>query len=238
MAPVAASAAPAAPSADDSTADAVLRALRPVVDGLAATFGAQCEVVLHDYRHPDASVVALAGTVTSRTVGGAMSEIGLEMLARGDTAQDKLNYITRTPDGRTVKSSTLLLRDGSGHVFGSLCVNLDITELRLAAKAMAALVGAVDTAPQATTVFSDDIGEIVTAVIEQEEERLGRPLAHDSRQNRLLVIQALDARGVFRLSRAAQVVAERLGVSRATVYADLGLVRGARRAPDGTRPPD
>ncbi|MGK5642228.1 helix-turn-helix transcriptional regulator [Streptomyces sp. URMC 126] len=221
------------PAGADGTADAVLRALRPVVDGLAATFGAQCEVVLHDYRTPDASVVALAGSVTSRTVGGAMSEIGLEMLARGDTAQDKLNYVTKTPDGRTVKSSTLLLRDGAGHVFGSLCVNLDITELRLAAKAMAALVGTTaDAAPPATTVFSDDIGEVVTAVIAQEEERLGRPLAHDSRQGRLRVIEALDARGVFRLSRSAQVVAERLGVSRATVYADLGLVRGERRAPD------
>lgn len=222
----------ASPGAAASTADAVLQALRPVVDGLAATFGTQCEVVLHDYRTPDASVVALAGSVTSRSVGGAMSEIGLEILARGDTARDKLNYVTKTPDGRTVKSSTLLLRDGSGHVFGSLCVNLDITELRLAAKAMAALVGTADAAPAATTVFSDDIGEVVTAVIEQEEERLGRPLAHDSRQGRLRVIEALDARGVFRLSRSALVVAERLGVSRATVYADLGLVRGERRAPD------
>ena len=53
--------------------DAIVAALTPVVDGLVATFGPLCEVVLHDYRNPEKSVVALAGSVTGRAVGGAMS---------------------------------------------------------------------------------------------------------------------------------------------------------------------
>ncbi|CAM5549460.1 hypothetical protein STENM327S_04056 [Streptomyces tendae] len=36
----------------DAERDAVLAALRPVVDGIAATFGPVCEAVLHDYRRP------------------------------------------------------------------------------------------------------------------------------------------------------------------------------------------
>ncbi|MEV4994565.1 PAS domain-containing protein, partial [Streptomyces niveus] len=28
------------------------------------------------------------------------------------------------PDGRVLKSSTMPLRDGAGHVFGALCVNI------------------------------------------------------------------------------------------------------------------
>jgi predicted transcriptional regulator YheO len=170
--------------------------------------------------------VAIAGSVTSRHVGGAMSEIGLEALARGDAAEDKLNYITRTADGRTVKSSTMLLRDATGRVFGALCVNLDITELRLAVTSLTALIGETDVPAPETTLFSDDIREVISAVVAQEERRLGRPLAHDTRRGRLEVIKALDTRGVFRLPRAANVVAEHLGVSRATVYADLNTTRG------------
>src|SRR5690349_38905 len=109
--------------------DAVLRALTPVVDGIAATFGPVCEVVLHDYRRPETSVVAVAGSVTGRTVGGAMSEIGMRVLARGDEAADELNYVTRTGAGRLVKSPTMVLRDSAGAVFGALCVNVDVTEV-------------------------------------------------------------------------------------------------------------
>ena len=60
-----------------SGATTPLAALRPIVDGLAATFGPTCEVVLHDYRTPERSVVAVAGAVTGRNVGRALSEIGL-----------------------------------------------------------------------------------------------------------------------------------------------------------------
>lgn len=45
-------------------ADALLSALRPMGDGLGQTFGRSCEVVLHDFRDPDRSVVAVAGDVT------------------------------------------------------------------------------------------------------------------------------------------------------------------------------
>jgi YheO-like PAS domain-containing protein len=102
----------------DGSADAILAALRPVVDGLAATFGPSCEVVLHDYRQGEQSVVAVTGTVTGRKVGGALSAIGLSVLARGDAAENDVSYLTRTPDGRTVKPSTMPLRDSSGHVSG------------------------------------------------------------------------------------------------------------------------
>lgn len=37
----------------DAERDAVLAALRPVVEGIAATFGPVCEAVLHDYRCPE-----------------------------------------------------------------------------------------------------------------------------------------------------------------------------------------
>lgn len=68
--------------ADDS-ADAILAALLPVIDGLAETFGPTCEVVLHDYRRGEQSVAAVSGAVTGRKVGGALSEIGLAVLAQG-----------------------------------------------------------------------------------------------------------------------------------------------------------
>ncbi|MCX4741686.1 helix-turn-helix transcriptional regulator [Streptomyces antibioticus] len=236
----------------DTERDAILRALAPVVDGIAATFGPVCEVVLHDYRRPERSVVAVAGTVTGRTVGGAMSEIGMRMLARGDTAEPELNYVTRTGDGRLVKSSTMVLRDSTGAVFGALCVNVDVTEVDRVRGLLDALAGPEDPtgpigptgrpAPPAdapVTTFGDDIDSVVEALLDAllDAPLRGRDQTWSGldRGRRLALFRGLDERGVFAVRRAIEQVAARLGISRASAYSYLAQARAAAAdAPAGT----
>ncbi|TVT52552.1 transcriptional regulator [Amycolatopsis rhizosphaerae] len=212
------------------TADAILDALKQVIPGLAATFGRSCEIVLHDYRRGEQSVVAVAGQVTGRRIGGVTSEIGLRMLAQGDDAHDDLNYVTRTNSGRTVKSSTLPLRDAGGRVFGALCVNLDVTALRQVADLLGDLAGVAPAAPP-TTTFTDDFDEVLEAVIRAEELALAKPVDSLTRQERLPLLRALDERGLFTVRGAAPRVAARLGISRASLYTDLAACRT-----DGQKP--
>lgn len=217
----------------DAERDAILGALRPVVDGLVATFGQLCEVVLHDYRTPERSVVALAGSVTGRAVGGAMSEIGLRMVARGDDAADELNYVTRTRTGRTVKSSTMVLRDSTGAVFGALCVNLDVTAVTEAHALLGALAGIAGApADLPVTTFGDDIGSVVDALLDAHRPR---PWAALDRAERLALFRDLDRRGVFAVRGAVEQVASRLGISRASAYHYLARAR-AGEASAGGRP--
>ncbi|WP_212998016.1 helix-turn-helix transcriptional regulator [Winogradskya consettensis] len=206
------------------SADAILTGLLPVIDGLAATFGPTCEVVLHDYRRGEQSVVAVAGAVTGRKPGGALSEIGLAVLAQGDAAANDINYLTRTQDGRIVKSSTMPLRDEAGHVFGALCVNIDVTALRQAGDLLTALAG-TPSAPIPATTFSDDFDDVVDARIRAEEASRGKPAASLTRPERLTLLRALDRRGVFTVRNAVPRVAERLGISRSAMYADLADCR-------------
>lgn len=206
------------------TADAILDVLKQVLPGLAATFGRSCEIVLHDYRRGEQSVVAVAGEATGRRVGGVTSEIGLRMLAKGDDARDNLNYVTRTNSGRTVKSSALPLRDAEGHVFGALCVNLDVTALRQVSDMLGELAGTTPASPPATT-FTDDFDEVLEAMIRAEELALAKPVDSLTRQERLPLLKALDERGLFTVRGAAPRVAARLGISRASLYTDLAACR-------------
>lgn len=203
--------------------DAIVAALTPVVDGLVATFGPVCEVVLHDYRNPEKSVVALAGSVTGRAVGGAMSEIGLRIVARGDEAGDELNYVTRTGAGRTVKSSTMVLRDSTGAVFGALCVNLDVTAASEAHALLGALAG-IGGAPAElpVTTFGDDIDSVVDVILDTHRHQ---PWGALDRAGRLELFRSLDGRGVFAVRRAVEQVAARLGISRASAYNYLSQAR-------------
>ncbi|SEP70579.1 Predicted transcriptional regulator YheO, contains PAS and DNA-binding HTH domains [Streptomyces sp. yr375] len=220
----------------ESERDAILRALTPVVDGIAATFGPVCEVVLHDYRRPEKSVVAVAGAVTGRTVGGAMSEIGLRVLARGDDADDELNYLTRTGGGKLVKSSTMVLRDSTGAVFGALCVNVDVTEVDRVQGLLAALAGTAGVrADPPVTTFGDDIDSVVGALLDAHLLRQDQTWAGLDRPRRLALFRGLDEHGVFAVRRAIEQVAARLGISRASAYSYLSQTRAARdTAANGT----
>jgi predicted transcriptional regulator YheO len=215
----------------DESGDAILAALMPVVEGLAATFGPSCEVVLHDYRQGERSVVAVAGQVTGRRVGGAMSEIGMSMLAKGEDAANDLNYVTRTPDGRVIKSSTMPLRDGQERLFGALCVNIDVTALRQAGDILSALAGVAPVELPATT-FTNDFDEVVDAVVRTQEVTLGKSLGSLNRGERLGLISTLDRRGVFKVRNAVPRVAERLGMSRSGLYADLAECRRVAHGED------
>jgi predicted transcriptional regulator YheO len=216
-------------------ADRRLEAIADIIEPLARSLGAHCEIVLHDYRVPDRSVVAVAGKVTERRVGSAMSEIGLSVLAEGNDAQDRLKYLAQAPNGRIISSSTIVLRDANRRVFGALCINMDVTELRHAARILDALVGE-DVQPEPTT-FADDIRDVIDASLRDELD--GRSVATLSRNDRLEIVRALDARGIFNVKRAVGQVAAALGVSRATAYACLQTIReGATAAArtGGARP--
>jgi len=208
------------------TPDEIFEMLRPIARGVAATFGRDCEVILHDYRDPTHSIVEVAGDVTHRHVGGSISAIGLRMVSLGHEAQDELNYITRTEDGRVLKSTTILLRDGDGHVFGAMCINFNVTEMRMWASALSQLVGGTTTKPDEVK-FSDDIGSVIRAVIDEEELRIGRPIDRLHREDRMRLFKALDARGIFALRGAVTEVSSALGVSRATTYNYLKDARGS-----------
>lgn len=227
----------------ESERDAIVAALTPVVDGLAATFGPMCEVLLHDYRRPEKSVVAVAGSVTGRAVGGAMSEIGMRIVARGDGAGDELNYVTRTRGGKLVKASTMVLRDSTGTVFGALCVNLDVTAVGDAHALLGALagiggiggaagIGGVGdaSADVPVTAFGNDIDSVVDAILDAHQLRQNGSWAALDRPQRLELFRGLDERGVFAVRRAIEQVAARLGISRASAYTYLSQARADAQA--------
>ena len=90
-----------------------LQFLFQLAKGIASQFGPNCEVVVHDLdsNDPESSIVAIEnGQVTGRKVGDGPSHVVLETL-RGDREklQDHLCYLTKTKDGKILKSTTCLL---------------------------------------------------------------------------------------------------------------------------------
>jgi predicted transcriptional regulator YheO len=94
-----------------------LKSFIPLVDALAATFGQNCEVVLHDLSNPKKSVVKIAnGQITGRKLGSPITDLGLRLLEKGRMNQRGCFgwLLTKTPKGVELKSTTVLIRDSVG----------------------------------------------------------------------------------------------------------------------------
>ena len=76
-----------------SKRDFLIESLKIVVDAIARTFGPRCEVVLHDLRDLDRSIIKIEnGHVTGRSVGGAITDKGLRDLRSGCKDSLFINY--------------------------------------------------------------------------------------------------------------------------------------------------
>lgn len=188
-----------------------------------------CEVVIHDFSDPEHSIVWIEGDVTKRKIGGSVTEIGLALIRGGDSQEDLIGYTQNTKDGKVLRSSTILLRDTQGHVFGCLCINLDITEVLGFRKAITQLVPEIGGQP-VSVQFTDQIEEVLGRIVEEALAENPKPPGMMGREERLALIAALDRRGAFQIQRAVPTMPRFLRVSRTSVYTYLNGVRNQASA--------
>ncbi|QGP94038.1 Transcriptional regulator DauR [Neomoorella glycerini] len=215
-----------------------LEAMKPVARGIAATFGKNCEVVLHDLSEPSSSLIFKAGSVTNREIGAPVTNLVLEALQRyGDATKDLIGYLNRTKDGKVLKSSTIFIRDNSGKIIGCLCINFDLTEFQLAKNILEDFCQLKDLAEagfeRTQEQFARDINEVVDNVVENVLQELGKPVPVMTKEEKVKAVEMLDDRGIFLVKGAVDVVAQALAVSKYTIYnylEEARALKGNRRA--------
>ena len=104
-----------------------MNALKQIAKGIAGHFGASCEVVIHELseRSADNSIVAIEnGHVSGRKVGDGPSHVVLEQLGQeNNDAEDHIGYLTRTPDGKILKSTSIYIRDEEGKIASTSAIS-------------------------------------------------------------------------------------------------------------------
>lgn len=205
-----------------------LEFLKQLAHGLAAQFGSSCEVVIHDLTRKalDRSIVYIEnGHVSNRHTGDGPSGIVLETL-RSDPAKikDKLSYLTKTEDGRILKSSTLYIRGEKGRIAYIFSINYDITALLTVENAIS---GLTQTEPEKTPEHGEEaspqtithnVTELLDLLIEQAIAKVGRPVALMNKDDKIAVVQYLNNAGAFLITKSGDKVSSLLGISKFTLY--------------------
>lgn len=207
----------------------ILQSLIPMVDGIAATFGKNCEVVLHDVKNPQSSIIAIAnGHVSGRTVKGPMSEYGLKALKKSENSKHQINYLKKTSDGKILKASLLYIKDESQDIIGFLCINYDISELTIAQNILDNLTdinNSDSTLNDQEEGFGNTINEVLSNIVNRALDATGKPVAYMSKEEKVNIVEVLDDRGVFLIKGAVDYIAKVLCVSRYTIYNYLDEIR-------------
>lgn len=195
---------------------AMFEILGLVGQAVTATVGDWCEVVLHDLKDLDHSIVSISGNVTGRKLGGHMTDLGLAKLQAGETGP-LFGYTSYTDDGKTVRSSSIFMHDENGEPIGSFCINLNITPVLIFERFLQSLaVGGQQS--DITEFFAEDLTDTIETIIAEAAYDVGKPLSLMTKADRLKLVSVLEEKGVLRLKRSVPMVAKRLGVSRKTVY--------------------
>ncbi|MDF2547075.1 helix-turn-helix transcriptional regulator [Anaerosolibacter sp.] len=205
----------------------ILKSIMPIVEGIAKTFGKNCEVVLHDFNNFQSSIIAIEnGHVTGRSLGSPMTEVGLQAIRKGNTNDSILNYTGKSTDGRALKSSTMFINDDNGQVIGCLCINFDMSELIVAQNAIQELTQTENKEDlKQSDYLSNSVNDVLSSIVTNTLEELGKPVAYMSKDEKVNIVKRLDEQGAFLIKGAIDYVAKVLCVSRYTIYNYLDEIR-------------
>lgn len=192
---------------------------------IAAQFGNNCEIVLHDlkrdYNH---TIVDIRnGHVTNRKIGGCGSNLGLEVLSGNVVEGDRFNYITTTPDGKILRSSSIYIQDDEGQVIASVCINLDITD-SIQFEGFLRQYNHFET-PAQNEFFAQDVNNLLDYLLQQAQVLVGKDPKTLTKDERITYLSYLDRKGAFQITKSGIRICEILGISKFTLYNDLEIIR-------------
>jgi predicted transcriptional regulator YheO len=197
----------------------ILDSVKPIVDGIAAFMGENCEVTLHSFERLDASVIHIANShITGRGVGSPITDLGMKILRESaDTNRDFTDcYYSKTTDGKTLRSITIMIRNPAGKPVGMMCINLNME---------ASLLSIINTMsiPQAENSetpenFVANLDELIKTTLRETIAAINRHNDIPNHEKNKTIVCELIRKGIFDIRGAIDIVARDLSVSRYTIY--------------------
>lgn len=214
--------------------NSLISELSAVMEALSSVSGQHMEIVLHDLERPEASVLRIVnGHVSGRQVGSSLLEgpendmgftglLGQETFPENTAPAVFTNYRTVGPQGKPLRSSTVLFKDESGKATLSLCFNADYSELDAARQALSRLIPAQATAEESgESGLEAKMHEIIRACIPPSGQlRVGA-----TKKDKVEIVRVMQEKGLFIVRGGVEMAARVLGVTRYTVYNYLDEIK-------------
>ena len=189
-------------------------------------------MVIHDVgaKHPEHSIVAIEnGHVTGRKVGDGASHVVLEQVRQADAQpSDHLSDLTKTPDGKILKSSTMYIRGRRGKVVAILGINYDISMMQMLDSALHAFITPDQPEQKEPERITLNVADLLDDLIEQSDRLIGKPVALMSKEDKVRAIHFLNEHGALLVTKSGDKIAKHFGISKYTLYSYLDVKTGGK----------
>ncbi len=187
---------------------------------LAEMFKPHLEVIVHDLRYPEHSIIAIFNNhITGRKIGEGTSDFGYKKV-KGEVPDQVVNYKNESPDGRPLKSSSLTIRNEKNEIIGSLGLNYDISVFEQFSDVLSLFTGtkANPVMDDSEAFFYGSTKEDIQIAINHFRVSHGLTNRVFSRKDKYNVIKFLIKGGHLNKRGAVAIIGESLSVTRPTVY--------------------
>ena len=206
-----------------------LTTLKQIADDIAALFGSDCEIVIHDLKTKELSssiVYIVNGHVTGRSIGDGPSNAVFEAIrqqAKGlGIPRDQSGDLMKTADGKILKCSTSYIQDDDETLHYVFSINFDVTRLCMIDSALHTLVSP-HTQEEPPKPVTQNVNDLLDQLIEQSVALVGKPVALMNKEDKVKAIQFLNDSGAFLITKSGDKVSGYFGISKYTLYSYIDV---------------
>jgi len=203
--------------------DSKLKSYIHLVDFIAEVLGPNYEVVLHDVRNINNSIIAIRnGHISGRKIGGPLADLSFKHIKENRDSNKKYILLHgKTKDGRQLKTSTYFIRDEKENIIGLLGINTDITEFVDLKTKLEEFINYGEKALEVDKEeekFENSIEDIMETIIIEVIRESEISVENMDQSDKLEITKKLNSKGVFLIKGSVAKVAEELKTSEATMY--------------------
>ncbi len=201
----------------------ILQSYIPVVEGLGRYLGEGYEIILHNLESLEHSVMQIVnGHHSGRKIGSPITDFALAMLAQIESSKDHsaISYFNRRSDGVVLKSSTIPIPGENNRIIGMICINFytNTPLSTIVQQLIPETITALQAFPHKTETFTEDVDELIEAALADVKDIILNNTAISANNKNKEIITALYKKGIFNLKDGVIKVADRLNISKNTVY--------------------
>lgn len=194
-----------------------------LVDFIGDFLGPNYEIVLHDVRNINNSIIAIKnGHISGRKLGGTLANLSLKHIKDNENSGKKYVLLYgKTKDGRQLKTSTYFIRDEEEKIIGLLGINIDISnfvELKEKLEDFINYSKNPFVEEQEEEKFDNSIEDIMDNIIDEVVRESNTEVEMMDYLEKIEITKKLNDRGVFLIKGSVSNVAEKLKTSEATMY--------------------
>jgi D-arginine utilization repressor len=197
----------------------------PIADAIAKIFQPHVEVVIHDI---ESDLIAyIANPYSGRKAGDSSFMGSLEKDSEGfphgkDTEGP---YENAGNQGQRIRSVSAALKNHQGKVLGIMCINLDFSAMEASLDVLETFLRPVDVEAPPKVLFQNDWRDLIK--LEIQTFLIEKNISFDKigSAHRKDLIKRMEDKRLFYARKSVEQLASLLGISRATAYKDLRLIR-------------